>query len=132
MTETRSTIQKTLVLKAVTELKTHPTAEELYAYVKESCPCVSKATVYRNLNILAEKKEILKIEIPNGSDHYDFNTHKHNHFVCRKCGSVVDVDFCISEVDVSDLSKKGYEIYGYNLIFSGICPKCKKAEQQKK
>jgi len=125
MTETRSTIQKTLVKKAVTELKTHPTAEELYEYVKKQCPCLSKATVYRNLNILAEKKEILKIEIPNASDHFDFNTNKHNHFVCRHCGEVVDIDFRISQVDVSDLSEKGYEVYGYNLIFCGVCPKCK-------
>ena len=36
-------------------MKTHPTADEVYRQVTAAHPSVSKATVYRNLNILAQR-----------------------------------------------------------------------------
>ena len=54
----RNTIQRTLVLEAVNRLRFHPTAEEIYDDVIREHPHISKATVYRNLNQLAEDREI--------------------------------------------------------------------------
>ena len=39
----------------------HPTAETVYLGIKEEFPNVSLGTVYRNLALLAENGEILKI-----------------------------------------------------------------------
>ena len=49
--ERRNTIQKQLVLEAVAQLHNHPTAEQVYAQVVKEHPTISKATVYRNLEM---------------------------------------------------------------------------------
>ena len=59
--ERRQTRQRQLVLNAVHTLK-HPTADEVYAAVADAQPPVGRATVYRNLNLLAEQGEIRRIE----------------------------------------------------------------------
>ena len=55
MTNSRNTIQRQLVLSAVRQLQNHPTADEVYQEVQKNCPTISRATVYRNLKLLAEE-----------------------------------------------------------------------------
>lgn len=59
-----NTIQRSLVLDVVNRLKSHATADEVYAEVAATHPNISKATVYRNLNLLSEMGMIRKLEIP--------------------------------------------------------------------
>ncbi len=66
MTSRRNTIQKDLVRNAVCEMKRHVTANEVYEFVKESCPTIGKGTVYRNLDILVEEGDLRKVEVPDG------------------------------------------------------------------
>ena len=70
----------------------HPTADALYASIREEFPNISLGTVYRNLNLLVETGEILKLTCGNGPDHYDGNVAPHYHFVCRDCGQVYDME----------------------------------------
>lgn len=63
MNNTRNTIQKQVILNAVRELKNHPTSEEVYNHIKPNFPSISLGTVYRNLNLLSENKDIQKISI---------------------------------------------------------------------
>lgn len=122
----RNTLQRQIVLNAVNALTTHPTPDEIYEYINKSYPFVSKSTVYRNLNILADKGEILRINIPNAADRYDFNTNVHYHIVCNQCGRVDDIE--LKEINiVSDkiTDSFGYDIEGYTIIFYGYCPECK-------
>ena len=57
----RNTIQRTLVLEAVNALRCHATADEIYAYISKEHPTISRGTVYRNLNRLAEIRYIRKL-----------------------------------------------------------------------
>ena len=124
--ERRQTIQKELVLNAVRTLKKHATADEVYSFIANEHPSVGKGTVYRNLNILADEGKVRKVEISDGPDRFDFTLTEHYHVKCIKCGDVSDVDM----VKLSDLKKKikddhGIEFLGYDILFRGICPKCK-------
>ena len=56
--EKRNTIQKELVLNAVTKMRRHVTADEVYDYIKKDYPSIGKGTVYRNLSILADENKI--------------------------------------------------------------------------
>ena len=49
----------------------HPTADALYASIREEFPNISLGTVYRNLNLLVETGEIRKLSCGSGADHYD-------------------------------------------------------------
>ena len=49
----------------------HPTADTVYLHIKEEFPNISLGTVYRNLNLLADIGEALRIPTPDGGDRFD-------------------------------------------------------------
>ncbi|MEG0830049.1 MAG: transcriptional repressor [Anaerovoracaceae bacterium] len=121
----RNTVQKDVILKTVTKLKIHPTAEEIYAEVVCDYPRISKATVYRNLNQMAEAGIILRIQVPNSADCYDYHVDNHYHLKCTKCGRIYDVEIpYMEELDKKFTEKSGCEIDGHSIIFKGRCSKC--------
>lgn len=127
--ERRNTIQKDLVLKTVQELKRHLTADEVYEFIKKEHPTIGRGTVYRNLKILVEEGAIRKVEVPDGSDRFDFTLKDHYHVKCVKCGDIFDVDM----EQLPDLKTKirdthGMEFLGYDIFFKGICPACRATE----
>lgn len=125
--ERRNTIQKQLVLDAVSSLACHATAEEVYAYVAKQHPSVGKGTVYRNLNILASEGAILKIEVPGKAEHFDHNVHSHYHVVCEKCSRMFDVDMDpLTDMKQRIRNTNGIDFLDYDLVFKGICPNCKR------
>ena len=82
--------QRELILKTLKENCIHPTAEQLYELIRREEPTVSLATVYRNLNLLAENGMVKKIEGLDGTAHFDHQTFDHYHFICTKCNRVID------------------------------------------
>lgn len=129
--ERRNTIQRELVLQAVRRLHTHATAEDVYAEVAREHPTVSRGTVYRNLNVLSEEGEILKVEIPGEADRYDHTAKKHYHIQCVVCRQVCDVDMD----PLGDLTDRirdtgGMELLGYELSFKGICRACRQSKKE--
>ena len=127
--KTRNTIQRTLVLEAVNALQCHATADEVYEAIVKEHPTISKATVYRNLNLLSEMGEIRKMEIPGGPDRFDHRCHNHCHVRCEKCGRVFDVDMeYVSGLEKGIRDTHGFAFTGYDILFRGICPECRKGE----
>lgn len=123
----RNTIQLSLVLDTVSTLPGHASADEVYAEIIREHPHISRGTVYRNLNRLSETGQIRKISMPGGADCFDHHCHEHYHVRCEKCGRVFDVDM----VALKGLQEKirdthGFEFTGYDIIFRGICPDCRK------
>ena len=122
----RNTVQKKLVLDAVRDLGCHATAEEIYNYVSSEYPAISKGTVYRNLNNLAEGGEIRKIAIPGAAERFDHICENHYHVVCVRCGKVFDVDM----EPIPSLKDRISDIHGFDfldcdIVFKGICPACR-------
>ena len=62
MSKTRMTNQRRIILEELRKVDTHPTVDELYTIVKARMPHISLGTVYRNLDLLAEMGEVLKID----------------------------------------------------------------------
>ena len=128
--ERRNTIQKELVLNAVTEMHRHVTAEEVYDYIKAEYPTIGKGTVYRNLGILVNENKIRKVEIPGGADCFDFTLKKHYHVKCIVCGNVFDVD--MDEIEIMDSlirDKHGIKFLDYDILFKGICKECQEKQE---
>ena len=119
----RNTVQRTLVLEAVRSLHNHPTAEEIYEKVLTRCPGISQGTVYRNLNSLAEDCEILRVQVANAPDRYDFTVEPHAHFRCKYCGKVFD--FALPDAPLPEALNQGFAVEDYQLVFCGSCPDCK-------
>jgi len=124
--ENRNTIQRKLIWEALKRLN-HPTADDVYLAVRENYPNISRGTVYRNLNQIAEKGELQKIPIPSGPDIYDVTLRPHYHIKCRRCKKIYDVEM----EDLPDISryitdKHGFVIENHEIVFQGLCPKCNK------
>ncbi|MBQ5927301.1 MAG: transcriptional repressor, partial [Clostridia bacterium] len=121
MTE-RNTKQKAIIYDALQTLD-HPTATEVFGYVHERYPTVSRATVFRVLSGFAVGGRAQEIKMAGTDVRYDFTMRKHSHVHCRVCGRVTDVykeDF----PELSDEFKEnvgGFEVEGYSLEFYGIC-----------
>ena len=121
----RNTIQCSLVFDAVNRLRCHATADEVYDEVVKEHPTISKATVYRNLNRLAEMGRIRKMEIPGGPERFDHRQHEHYHVKCAGCGRVFDVDMdYIPGLENQIRDTRGFRLTGHDIIFTGVCPDC--------
>lgn len=108
--------------------KDHPTADIVYMNVRKSLPNISLGTVYRNLTLLADIGEITRIRVGDGIDRFDAVTTPHYHFICRECGSVMDLD--MDNMDVLTLSAAKHfkgQIEGHSAYFYGKCEKCCKS-----
>ena len=56
----------------------HPSADIVYQHVREDFPNISLGTVYRNLKLLTEIGEAVKISSPDGIDRFDGFIQPHN------------------------------------------------------
>lgn len=103
----------------------HPTADMVYAKIREIYPNISLGTVYRNLNLLVDQGEVIKVTCGDGSDHFDYKSSPHYHLVCQKCGCVQDLELDLSSLDALAAKNFNGEVTGHNIIFYGICEECK-------
>ena len=118
--------QREEILSALCARTDHPTAEDMYLQVRDELPHISLGTVYRNLSMLSDEGEILRIRNLNGPDRFDGCTQEHYHFVCTDCGKMRDLELspqqqlneranseeCVARVD------------GHALLFYGQCSEC--------
>lgn len=121
----RHTRQKDLILQIVSQNYSHPTAKEIYDECKQVIPDISLGTIYRNLNILVNKGEIKRLKMPNNVDRFDHVHNKHAHFICLKCGNIIDV----MEMKLDSFTGLGSnKVIDYEINFKGVCEECLKKE----
>ena len=114
-----------MVLNAVTKMRRHVTADEVYDDIKKDYPSIGKGTVYRHLSILAGEAKIRKVEIPGGEDQYDFTLTRHYHVRCVECGKIFDVNLNeVKEIDAFMHAEHDIQLLDYDIIFKGICKDC--------
>lgn len=125
-TQTRMTKQRQVILEELSCVCSHPTADEVYSMVRERIPHISIGTVYRNLDLLAKSKQILKLESAGSTRRYDANMTPHSHVRCVSCGSIADVFFPNTPMVMpNELLENGYTLLDVRVEYDGLCPKCK-------
>ena len=122
MQNKRFSKQREAIISYLAGTTSHPTAEEVYAAVREEYPKIGIATVYRNLNRLSADGEIMKIDC-GSSDRFDYRTSDHGHFTCTSCGRVYDVFMDFDKfAELAD--EMPGEVKHTELMFYGICKHC--------
>lgn len=121
--------QRDALLTLLRSVKNHPTADWLYNELRKDFPNMSLATVYRNLNLLAEQGEILRLDCNATAERYDGNPKKHYHFICRNCSAIIDITFP-DRYSLNDMveEKDELKIEEHALFFYGLCGKCRNRE----
>ena len=121
----RRTRQLEQVFKALQGDHSHPPAHDIYRRVHQKLPRISLATVYRNLHSLVEEGKIRTILLDEQGTRFDPETSQHDHFVCERCGRVVDLFLGRARrVDLSPLAKQGYVVTTHDLTVHGMCRVC--------
>lgn len=116
--------QRELITEIIKNRSDHPTADMIYDSCREKEPNISLGTVYRNLKLLADEGEILTLETMDKKIHYDGDTSRHGHFICERCGRIIDLFKPINTPE--ELFEMGLTVTGEKCIYYGICNDCEK------
>ena len=121
----RNTAQRQIVLEELQKVTSHPTAADVYEMVRRRMPKISLGTVYRNLELLAERGTIQKLALGGKEARFDGNPDCHYHVRCVRCGRVDDLEGLPNDLVGDKLEQVGgYKIIGHHLEFVGICGEC--------
>ena len=107
----------------------HLSCEEIYDKVKESCPEIGLATVYRTLQMLDKIGFTNKLSLDDGCLRYEFNMahegHHHHHLICKQCGSITEVELDLLD-PLENIIETSYnfQIDDHDVKFYGRCSKC--------
>lgn len=107
----------------------HPTVEMIYEALVGRIPTISMTTIYNTLNAFLEKNIASAVTITGTELRYDITTKSHHHFLCKKCGEIIDVDVKCPIIEKQEV--KGHkidEIHGY---FKGVCKNCLSKRQHR-
>ena len=128
----RKTEQRAVILDELRKCRNHPGADELYARVRQRLPRISLATVYRNLELMAARGLIRRLDPVPGSRRFDAVVDNHGHFRCTACGRIEDLPFPL-ELPPPDRRLPWVRervIQGGQAEYFGLCPDCRKSSRQ--
>lgn len=119
--------QRETIYQVLMEDGSHPNVDTIYTNVKKIIPDISLGTVYRNLNLLADQKQIIRLDIGDGVIRFDAKTDPHFHFICDECGAIHDI--MIDEELISSLIDKvekscHHHMTSAEILFHGVCHHC--------
>lgn len=114
--------QRELITEIIKGRKDHPTADMIYGAAREIEPNISLGTVYRNLKMLADDGVIITLETEDKRLHYDGDTSRHSHFICSKCGKIIDL--FKPAVVPEELKDAGLTVTSEKCIYYGLCSGC--------
>ncbi len=106
------------VAQYVLTTEEHPSAERVWARVKERFPMISRATVYNTLNLFVEKSLLRELHLSPESVVFDPNMDRHHHLIDADTGSIHDVPWNRVEVcNIEGIAE--YEISDYQVVMHG-------------
>ncbi|MDH7480054.1 MAG: Fur family transcriptional regulator, partial [Syntrophomonadaceae bacterium] len=85
------THQRLVILDYLLHSKDHPSAEAIYADLRQRYPTISLATVYNTLEMLAKVGLVIDLGAPGERRRFDGNMTDHSHYFCTSCGRVTDL-----------------------------------------
>ena len=121
----RVTSQRLILHRALRDLGRHTTAEELLRAVDERLPGVSLPTVYATLELFEEMGVARRVEVGGGPVLWDPRAEDHQHFACRRCGRVVDLDATVrADGAVRAARAAGHRPDRAQVVVVGLCDRC--------
>ena len=101
----------------------HPSAAQVYEFMRKLYPNISMGTVYRNLKFLTSNGDIALVGTVGDCERFDHNTDQHFHLVCQKCGKIMDVPIPANFMKTINNSKE-YNVSSMKVLLSGECSEC--------
>lgn len=124
----RNTRQRAAIRAALDAADEFRSAQQWHEALADAGAAVSLATVYRNLQALAEAGEVDAVRDHDGEVLYRrclvIDTH-HHHLRCRVCGTAVEVDGPMVESWAAEVADRhGFSDIQHIVELSGLCATC--------
>jgi len=121
----KCTSQRAAVYEYICDNLAHPDVDQVWAAVRGKLPSVTRESVYRILDEFAREGVIRRLDQISRA-RYDSLTGPHGHFICERCGKIVDFelpgDVCIPKTPYG-------KVRHVELRLNGICADCEKNGQ---
>ena len=122
----RLTRARQALVDALLEAETHVTAEDLAESVQARHPEVHRSTIYRTLDALERAGVVDHVHLGHGRAVYHLSDDPHQHLVCEKCGSVVEVpDRLFDDLATTLRRRYGFTIRPNHFAVLGRCRACR-------
>lgn len=124
----RHTPQREEVLDVFISTEGHVSVDELYRLVKRRHPQIGYTTVYRTMRLLSKTGLCNEVDFGDGILRYEhkYNHSHHDHLVCKKCHTFIEVSSPKIEKMQDELAKRhSFKPADHRLQIFGVCRKCR-------
>jgi Fe2+ or Zn2+ uptake regulation protein len=123
------TAPRMAVVQALEQGDGHLSPNEILARGRQIHPALSRATVYRTLDLLTQLGLIRPILLGDTCQRYVTAEGGHHHLVCTDCGATFEFLRCDADRLAATLSGQfQFEIHSHLLEFYGLCETCKQSQ----
>lgn len=122
----RLTGPRRAVADLITEHNGHFTASDLEAAARSRRLGISRATLFRALDLLTQLHVVERLDLPTGEHAYvPCAPAHHHHVICSRCGRTSRVEDCgLANVVAEVARRSGYAIETHRLEMFGLCRHC--------
>ena len=107
----RYTSQRQEVWNELQNSDEHRDAEQIYLALRSKGLKVSRATVYRTIDVLVKNKLLRKMDVGDGRSLYESRHERHDHMICIETGKIVEFNSEELEMLQDEIAKKnGYTV----------------------
>lgn len=121
------TPQRLEVFREVCDSDEHRESEEIYLALRRRDVGVSRATVFRTMDLLYKHGFVSRMDIGDGKwryEHWLDCTH-HDHLICIRCGKIVEfLDPEIEKLQEKVCSRFDYQLVRHIHQLFGMCKSC--------
>jgi len=122
------TPQRVVILEEVVKDRGHRECEDIYMALRQNGSHVSRATIYRTMDILVKNEFVRKMEFGDGRARYESkvdNSH-HDHMICTSCGEILEfVDHNIEDIQDKIAKRYHFKLQRHIHQLFGLCKKCR-------
>ena len=125
----KMTPQRVEVFRQVWDSNEHQESEEIFISLRKRDVNISRATVYRTMDILYQHDLVQRMDIGDGKWRYEhwLDCHQHDHLICIRCGTIVEfINTQIEEIQNDVAEKFDYELVRHVHQLFGLCKQCRK------
>ena len=110
----RYTKQRQAVWDEIKKSDDHRDAEDIYIQLKSNNIRVSRATVYRTIDVLVKNHLVRKMDVGDGRNLYEprLDDEHHDHMICLDTGKIIE----FYDEELEELQEKIAEKHGYKVI----------------
>ena len=123
----RYTHQRQAIWDELSASDEHRDAEEIYLALYNSGLKVSRATVYRTIDVLVNNNLVRKLDLGDGRARYEnkIDTAHHDHLICVQCGKIEEfMDNVIENRQEVIVENFGYRLIRHIHQLFVICDEC--------